>query len=392
MDGRTTADKELVAAARRLRPQIRAQAAWIDAERRLPDQLVQAIAAAGLFRLTAPRDEGGADAGLATALRVIEEVARADGSTGWCVAMGINTIRHGAQFSPAVRHELFHSDPVGVSSGSANSRGTAEATDGGFIVNGHWLFASGCTHASTLHGACRVLEDGAPRLLPNGVPEERMVYFSPKSVVDIIDTWDTSGLRGTGSHDIVVRGLYVPEERTFLKAERRARVSGAVTEIPAFDIAGLSFACVGLGIARAAIDELVDLAQTKLPRAGDGVLRDRAFVQGLVGEAEATLRSARALLFETVEDLQGRADSGAPIGPEQRALTRLAMTHAAAASTRAAAMMSTAAGTTSIYRTSPLERYARDAEAVTRHFQLQPVNYEAVGRTVLGLESSSPLF
>ncbi len=378
--------------ARGLAPSIRKRAAEIEAARKLPADLVMDIANARLFRVALPEAEGGLGADIVTTLQVIEEVARADGSTGWCLAMGINTLRQSAQFAPEVRRQIFFSDPVGISAGSANPRGRAVAVPGGYRVTGHWFFASGCMHSSALHGACKVFDGDAPRLRPNGDQEVRIAYFYPKSIARIIDTWDVSGLRGTGSHDIEVADLFVPDERTFSALDLRARVTGPMNRMHGFDLAGCSFCCVGLGVARAAIDEFVELAQVKVPRSSSELLRDRAIVQAKIGEAEAVLRSGRALLFDVVEDMWETVLAARPITERQRADLRLAMTHAAQSAGTATHMVCAAAGTTSIFTKSPLERYARDAEVVTRHNQLQFVNYEAVGRTVLGLESNSPLF
>jgi alkylation response protein AidB-like acyl-CoA dehydrogenase len=378
--------------ARGLAPSIRKRAAEIEAARQLPADLVVDIANARLFRVALPEAEGGLGADIVTTLQVIEEIARADGSTGWCLAMGINTLRQSAQFGPDVRRQIFFSDPIGISAGSANPRGRAVAVPGGYRVTGHWFFASGCMHSSALHGACKVFDGDKPRLRPNGDHEVRMAYFYPKSVARIIDTWDVSGLRGTGSHDIEVNDLFVPDERTFSALDLRARVTGPMNRMHGFDLAGCGFCCVGLGVARAAIDEFVELAQVKIPRSSSELLRDRAIVQARIGEAEAVLRSGRALLFDVVEDMWETVLAARPITERQRADLRLAMTHAAQSAGTATHMVCEAAGTTSIFTKSPLERFARDAEVVTRHNQLQYVNYEAVGRTVLGLESNSPLF
>ena len=378
--------------ARALSPRIRARSDEIEAARQLPKDLVLEIADAGLFKVAVSKADGGLGADIVTTLRVIEEVARADGSTGWCVAMGINTFRQSAQLGAEVRREIFHSDPVGVSAGSANPRGRAVAVPGGYRVTGHWFFASGCMHSSAVHGACKVFDGDAPRIGPTGDQEVRIAFFYPKSLARIIDTWNVSGMRGTGSHDIEVDDLFVPEERTFSAAERRARVTGPMNRMHGFDLAGCGFCCVGLGVARAAIDEFVELANRKVPRGSSDLLRDRVMVQAQVGEAEAVLRAGRALLFDVVEAMWQTVLAAQPITERQRADLRLAMTHAAQCAARATHMVCAAAGTTSIFTSSPLERYARDAEVVTRHNQLQYVNYEAVGRTALGLESNSPLF
>jgi alkylation response protein AidB-like acyl-CoA dehydrogenase len=378
--------------ARALAPRIRARADEIEAARQLPADLVLELATAGLFKVALPEAEGGLGADIVTALRVIEEISRADGSTGWCTAMAINTFRQSAQLAPAVRRELFFSEPIGVSAGSARERGRAVAVPGGYRVTGHWFFASGCMHSHLLHGACKVFDGDAPRRRPNGDQEVRIAFFHPKSRARIIDNWNVSGLRGTGSHDIAVDDLFVPDEHTFSALDRRARVTGPMNRIHGFDLAGCGFCCVGLGVARAAIDAFVELATVKTPRSSSELLRERVMVQAQVGEAEALLRSGRALLFDVVEEMWQAALAGTAITERQRSDLRLAMTHAAQNAARATHMVCVAAGTTSIFASSPLERYARDAEVVTRHNQLQFVNYEAVGRTMLGLESNSPLF
>src|SRR5262245_43299555 len=312
--------------ARALAPRIRERAAEIEAARQLPRDLVMDIANAGLFKVGLSKAEGGLGADILTTLQVIEEVARADGSAGWCVAMGINTFRQSAQFAPEIRRKLFHNDPIGVSAGSANPRGRAVAVPGGYRVTGHWFFASGCMHSSLLHGACKVFEGDQPRRRPNGDQEVRIAYFCPKSDARIIDTWNVSGLRGTGSHDIEVDDLFVPEEHTFSALDFRTRVTGPMNRMHGFDLAGCGFCCVGLGVARAALDEFVELAQVKVPRSSSELLRDRAIVQARVGEAEAVLRAGRAYLFDVVGGMWQTVVNGGLITEGQRADLRMAMT------------------------------------------------------------------
>src|SRR6266581_2443056 len=195
--------------ARALARRIRARADEIEAARQLPADLVMELANARLFKVAVPEAEGGLGADVLTALRVIEEVARADGSTGWCVAMGANTFRQSAQLSPEVRRELFFSDPIGVSAGSARERGRAVAAPGGYRVTGHWFFASGCMHSHLLHGACRVFDGDAPRLRPNGEQEIRIAYFYPKTSALLVRAaaraGDGAGADGRSRGDAALR-------------------------------------------------------------------------------------------------------------------------------------------------------------------------------------------
>src|SRR2546423_341067 len=148
--------------ARALAPRVRERADEIEAARPPPADLVMEIATAKLFKVALSEEEGGLGADILTTLRVIEEVARADGSTGWCLAMGINTFRQSAQFAPEVRRKLFHADPIGVSAGSANPRGRALAVPGGYPGTRHRVFARRCMHSLLLHGACKGFNRGAP--------------------------------------------------------------------------------------------------------------------------------------------------------------------------------------------------------------------------------------
>ena len=171
-------------------------------------------------------------------------------------------------------------------------------------------------------------------------------------------------------------------------------MTGPMNRMHGFDLAGCGFCCVGLGVARAAIDAASSSwPPAKIPRSSSDLLRERVMVQAQVGEAEALLRAGRALLFDVVEEMWETAPWPRSVISERlRSDLRLAMTHAAQSAAKATHMVCARAGTTSIFASSPLERFARDAEVVTRHNQLQFVNYEAAGRTLMGLESNSPLF
>lgn len=388
---RAPTGEELVERAKALAPRIRERADEIERERRLPDDIVLAIAEAGLFRMAAPRSLGGSEADLVTVTRVVEEIAAADGSAGWCVGQGINTVRAASQVHPDIAREIFFSDPVGVGAGSAAPRGKAVSVPGGYRITGDWRFASGINHATSLYVACRIFDGDEQRLRPNGVPAE-LVALLPVDAAEIHDTWHVSGLRGTGSHDITIDDVFVAEERTYSRQENRPHTRHAFSMLPGYDVATCTFTSVATGIARGAIDELKDLAGVKTPRTSSSLLRERAMAQTQVATAEALLRSSRAFLHEAAGDEWAAALAGGPITPHHRAMLRLAGTHNAHACQEAVNQVVDAAGTTAVYATSPLERMMRDVHVVSTHIQVQRVNYESVGRVLFGLESNSPLF
>ena len=230
-----------------------------------------------------------------------------------------------------------------------------------------------------------------PRLETSGAPEVRLMIF-PTKATEIIDTWHVGGLRGTGSHDYRVADLFVAQDHSLQGFTPAPTVPGTLYSLPMTTVFGVSIAAVPLGIARAAIDALVDLAHVKTPMGSKVMLRDKSAIQAGVGRAEALLRSARAFLFETVQELWDEVDGGAPASMRKRALVRLANAQAAAASAEAVDLMHNAGGGTSVYESNRLERCFRDVHAATQHIAVATSNYELSGRVLLGLDPGTPRF
>jgi alkylation response protein AidB-like acyl-CoA dehydrogenase len=378
-----------LAAARALSAGIRDRAEHIERERRLPAELIHALAAAGLFRLCVPRTLGGGEVDVATMVHVIEEIATADGSVGWCVMIAATSGLVSGYLPEAVAREICGS-PHAIAGGVFAPHGKATALAGGYRVSGRWPFASGCEHCTWLMGGCIVLDDGQPQLLPSGQPDSRMMLF-PAADVQIIDTWTVSGLRGTGSHDIAVADLMVPRERSVSVLSDRPRETGPLYAFPPFGLLALGIAGVALGIARRAIDELGQLARAKTPTGSRRRLGDRAIIQLHVAEAEATLRAARAFLFEIVEQAWQAACGEGALSITDRALLRLAATHAAISAAKAVDLMYTAGGGTAVYATSPLQRQFRDIHVVTQHMMVAEPTYELAGRIFLGIDTDTSM-
>jgi alkylation response protein AidB-like acyl-CoA dehydrogenase len=377
-------------AARALFPRVRALADETEQARRLPRALVDAFASAGLFRLCVPRALGGEEADVGTVIASIEEVARADGSAGWCVMIGATTGLLSGYLPEDVAREVYGADPQVVSGGVLAPRGRAVAADGGYRVTGRWPFASGCQHCAWLVGGCLVDGERTPRRLPNGAPEPVTLVF-PAADVEIIDTWRVSGLCGTGSHDMAVREVFVPAARAVWLTTDRAREGGTLYRFPLFGLLAVSIAGVALGIARAAVDELVELAGGKTPTGSQRRLAERAVIQAQVAQAEGALRAGRALLFDAVTDAWSTARARGELGVRDRALLRLAATHATTSAAHAVDLMYNAGGGSSIYATNRLQRCFRDVHAATQHIMVAPVTQEVVGRILLGLETDTSM-
>ena len=206
----TATTPDVVATARALRPQIEAFSAEAERTRRLPDGLVLVLRESGLFGMARPVDLGGAGVDLITSMRAIEEVSYADASAGWCTAIDSGTIG-----LPPIRADVLRQIyKPGVSvCGVGAPTGRALPVDGGYRLSGRWAYASGCLHSEWTFIGAVAFDGDKPRTLPGGFPEFR-ICLVPLSQVEIIDTWHVAGLRGTGSNDIVVNDIFVPEERT----------------------------------------------------------------------------------------------------------------------------------------------------------------------------------
>jgi indole-3-acetate monooxygenase len=370
---------------RALAPQIEASVEENERTRRLAPSLVEAISRAGLFRLGRPRSLGGDEVDIMTTMRVVEAVSRIDGSTGWCLAIQGNGSLLSGYLPKVDATEIFGSDPDVVLAGALPPFGEAIVVDGGYRATGRWPFASGCQHAQWLVGGCRIVDGGQPRLRPDGMPVVRVLCF-PAASCEILDTWHTMGMRDTGSHDFAVRDLFVPAAHTL--SLREAPVEpGPLYAFPTLALLGASLATLELGIARHAIDILSEVARTKIALRSRQVLSQQATLQADLGRAEGLLRSGRALLYETLDELWHLVAAGQTPSVAQRAMQVLASTQATQSAIQTVKLMFSAAGSTSVYTTtSQLERCLRDARTAGQHIAVARANYEMIGQAMLGFD------
>jgi alkylation response protein AidB-like acyl-CoA dehydrogenase len=365
-------DETLVARARGAAEAVAPLAARIEAERRLPAEAVAALTRAGVWKLLVPRAYGGTECGPATALAAIEQIAIADGSAGWCAMIGATSGLMSVYLDDDVARAVYGADDA-VTCGVFAPVGRAATADGGWRVTGRWPFASACEIAQFRMGG--VLVDGEP-------PIPRCALFRADET-RVIDTWDTSGLRGTGSHDIEATDVLVPRERTFSLVADRPRRAGYA--YPFFGVLAAGVAVVGLGIARAALDGFVALARSKTPAGARRTLAHRELVQTDVARAEGRLSAARGSLFDAI----AAATTGVEPSLGARARLRIAACHAADEAEAVTATVYRAAGGSAVYARSPLQRHFRDAHVVTHHVMVGATAATLAGRVLLGVESET---
>lgn len=370
-----------------LAPRIAARAEEIEGARRLPADLAAELAAAGLFRMIVPRSLGGLEMPPAEVVATIEAVAAADASVGWCLMIAATTGLTSAYLPRAVAAEVF-ADPALITGGVFAPMGKAVVEGDHYRVSGRWSWGSGTANCGWIVGGAMIVEDGALRLLPNGQPDHRMMMF-PRAEVELIDSWHSAGLKGTGSGDFAVKDVLVPRERSVSLIVDRPVETGALYAFPAFGLLALGVAGVASGNARSALDEVKAALASKRAPGSKRTAAERGAVQVEIAKAEANLRAARALLYASLADAWDRAQSTGAIDTATRADLRLAATHmtrTAAAVTRDAYDLG---GGAALYLSNPLQRRFRDAHAMTQHLMVGPATYELTGRVLLGLETDA---
>lgn len=383
----TPPSTNMLATARELGPTIREYADEAEQLRHCPPALVDILHQHRMFDLFTPRAYGGLEDTIPNMVRVLEELAIHDASVGWIVGIGNGTAVVSAFLPEDIARSMFVRGAV--SGGAQAPNGRAIPVEGGYRVSGRWPFGSGSTHCSIIVGGTFVMDGDAPAL-NNGMPDFRTAVF-PVEDVEIIDTWHVSGLRGTGSRDIEVKGVFVPEGRMLKMYGGTAVVEGPNYRFPTLGFLALTIAPIPLGIARRAIDELVALASAKTPMGSFNKLRDKGITQVEIAKAEAILRSARAWLYELTDELWDKAVCDVEITMKDRAMLRMACAHTAFEGARATDIAYTLGGGTSIYEKSVLQRCLRDAHAATQHIMHAWPNYELAGRVMLGLDPGTPM-
>jgi len=380
-----TPESEYVVRARSLQPIVRAAAAEAERERRLPTRIADAMAKQGLYRVAAPKWIDGAEASPDTQIRVIEAVSEADGAAGWNLMIGIESFSL-AGIAFAKDCGLFD-DPAVIVCGSTANVGRADRVEGGYRVSGRWSFVSGCHNSRVFLALVAPHADGEP--IPGQPPMQAAI---PAGEFEIIDAWNVSGLRGSGSHDVRVDDVFVPDEHIgngFGNVDRGRVADSMVLQIPLGPRLAYNKAAVGFGIARAALDEFTNLATGKTPRFTSTKLRERPHAQHAIARAEVRLRSARALVLDNAAELWDCVRARRRFSDRSRALFAIACSDAAIACAEAVDTVAEAAGTTANEIDSPLEKLSRDVRVIRQHMTVSPALIDDGGRVLLGLPPES---
>jgi indole-3-acetate monooxygenase len=390
----TLTGEQILANVIALAPTIRECRDEIERERRLPVHLVDAMKKAGAFRIAMPREWGGPELDPMSQIRIIEALSAADASVGWCAMIGCSGGYLTGFLDQKVAREMYPDIDV-FTANALTLTGRAFKVKGGYRVSGRWPFGSGCQHSTWLMGGCMVYEGDRQSFTSEGIPVTRQCFF-PIRDAEILDTWYTTGLRGSGSCDFAINDYFIPEERTFSYQDLKFCRSGPLYQSwlnLLFHVSGPA-----LGVARAAIDALIDagtrprrltIVDGKLQA---GELRDEAYVQDAVGRAEAILGAARAYSFTTMSEIWDQLVGGREIPPRLQAHLMMVHPQVYAMSTQAVELVYKARGGSSVYSSGLLDRCMRDALTMNQHVVNSLRSYGMAGRILLGLPGEFLLF
>jgi len=378
-----------VATARGFRDEIRDRADQIERGRRLPPDLAARMAAAGMFRLLVPQNLGGLEVHPRAFFDTLAETACADGAVGWCQMIGATTGILSASLTEHWAGVIYGGNPDCISTGVTAPLGRAEPVDGGYRVTGRWPFGSGSQVSDWICGGCMVMEDGKPKMNAHGMPVTILALF-PAADVTIHDTWHTSGLCGTGSHDIEVSDAFVPEGRWTVLGGR-ARVDAPLYRFPTLGLLALGVSAVSIGIARHALEAFMDLAGAKVPTGSSRTLANRSGTQKDLARARALVESAVALTHQAIDRAWTEAEGSGKLSLEAKADLRLAATNNAWSAAEAVDLLYHAAGGSSIYEHNDLQRCFRDVHVATQHIMVAQPTYEMVGKVMLGIDPKTLL-
>lgn len=368
-------------AARGLQPLVRESAGEGNIDRELSKEVAEAITDGGFFRMLVPRALGGFEIDYPDYLRVVQTFAEADGSTGWCVNQNTVLALQAPKIPEPTARQIW-SDERAVLANGPPIQADVVPVEGGYRLTGSWRFSSGCHHANWMIALVPKNKIGAR--MRSRSPDDLLLVM-PKEQVTLVDVWDVNGLRGTGSFNFEIDDLFVPESHTFFWSQKPWD-DGPLYAIPMTLIFCSGFGCVALGVARAGLDAAIELGTKKRAEREGSLLRDKSTFQLVIGQAEATWRSARAFLFEAAEGVWGSVSSKGTLTLDERIKLRLASTHAIRVGAQVTDMAYNLCGSDAIFERNPIQRRFQDSHVITQQIQGRFEHYEKAGQYFLGME------
>ncbi|MEN8721997.1 MAG: acyl-CoA dehydrogenase family protein [Alphaproteobacteria bacterium] len=370
--------------------EITARADEIEQGRVLPQDLADKLAGAGLYKLLVPKTYNGYEVHPCTFLNVIDEVAQADGSAAWCLNI-CNTSGLVAAYLPPQHAQEIYGPDTAITGGVFAPMGKATSDGKSYTVNGTWNWGSGTSNCTWIMAGCMIMDDdGKPEKMASGAPLSRMMLL-PRSEIDIADTWHVTGLAGTGSNEFSIQNKQVPIDRSVALAIDKPLRDAPLYTFPSFGLLAIGIAAVAVGIAKGAADEFIALAGAKTPQFSAKSLANKSQTQTDFATAMGLIEGGRAFLHDAVAQGYDNAAASGVLSDSDRARIRLAATTATKNAAQAVTLLYTAAGGTSVYLATPLQRRFRDVHVATQHIMVASGTLELTGRVLLGVKTDTAM-
>ena len=363
---------DMLARAAALAPLIEAHAAETERLGTMPAPVVAALREAELFWTMLPHELGGAGCDFLETLDVLEEVSRADGSTGWSLMANMTgTALAGAFCGDAAADRMFGGGRRAITAGMLGPGGKAVEVPGGLRGGGRYSFGSGCAHADWFGAGMLVMEDGAPRRLASGLPEVQ-ICFVPAAQVEILGNWDVAGLSGTGSYDYALPEQFVPSSFTVERSTVQPRRGGPIFAVGIPGLGCLGHAGVALGLMKRSLQEIVRIVDSKKRPGQTIAVGEQPIFRREFAVHEALYQAARAFVVNVYGDAQTTLAAGGSLGPAQRARFRQCTTWLHEVGADVVRFCYTRAGSAAQPKSSVLGRCMRDFGVATQHVFVDP--------------------
>lgn len=355
-----------------------------DALRKLPEDIVEQLRDAGVFRMNMPKIWGGPEMNPMDQVEVIETLCWGDASVGWCSFIWCDSGIYSGYLDDAVARELYPNLDI-AQSGWVYPAGLGEKVDGGYSLSGRFMFGSGSNHCDRLAAGFVVAENGVPLLSDEGKPEWRVGIGKPEQF-DLLDTWYTMGLKGTGSTDYTADSVFIPQEHTFAFSDKAPR-EGTIWKKPNHFLRKMSG--VPLGVARDAIDRAIEVLETKTDRMTGIAYKDSEVKQQAIALAEGKLGAARAYVFESLTREWEKLEADEPLTDRERSAVMISRQQAFQTGREVAQMMFDLVGADSIYARNRFERLLRDMNTACQHVVAQQKTLQDPGGLLLGSKAAN---
>lgn len=378
---------------RELGPLIRHDAAEAEKSRQLTETVVKALFDAGFFRLWTPTFYGGYELDTVSVMKIIEDISVFDSAVGWNLQIANSISPFLAWLPKKGTDEIYANGSDVIFAGALFPPGKATVVEGGYSLSGQWPFVSGCKFANWFMATSFIFEGDKMKVWEDGQPMQMLVFF-PSNEAEILDTWYTLGMQGTGSHDIVAKEVFIPESRTGFIApvqKYEKAYSGTLYRMtiwPSFSV----LAPPSLGVAKAAINEIITLAKEKTPNYTTTLLRDRKDAQSQIASAKASLDAGRAFLHEALREGMEEAQKGNFLSMDQKLKIQLATTFAIQSAAKAVDKIHQIAGSSGIRNEFRFQKYFRDVHTMSQHAASSVSRYQSVGNVMFGNELDWPFF